>query len=298
MPAPALQVGEWLKGSPVKEFNKDSTYVMEFWATWCAPCKAAMPHLSELAKQYPKIKIIGVSVWELNTNNVKPFVEGAGEKMSYTVAIDLQDSATAQQGYMTNNWLKAADLNGIPATFVVNNNQVVWIGHPMALDSVLKSVSAGNWNTEAFAKQWTKERADEAALNARLEEFSQRLTEYANGNKKKFYQTLDEQFKYVTSLPGGWPMVNDHIWNWVADPEGTLLTRQMKDFAFAIKWMEKLVAQPGGEDPAFFDTLAWCYYGAGKKQKAIEIESRALALLPRDHEGRAEFEKALKIFRE
>src|SRR5687768_7315087 len=75
MAAPSLQIGEWVKGNPVKNFNKDSIYVVEFWATWCGPCKEAIPHLTELSKRYPRTHVIGVSVAESNTNMVKPFVD-------------------------------------------------------------------------------------------------------------------------------------------------------------------------------------------------------------------------------
>ncbi|WP_437918099.1 TlpA family protein disulfide reductase [Sphingobacterium sp. LRF_L2] len=50
-PAPPIRYSKWLKGTPVENYEKGHIYVIECWATWCGPCIAAMPHLSELAKK-------------------------------------------------------------------------------------------------------------------------------------------------------------------------------------------------------------------------------------------------------
>jgi thiol-disulfide isomerase/thioredoxin len=50
--APALDLTDW-HGTPVKADDiKNKIVVIDFWATWCPPCKAAVPHNNELAKKY------------------------------------------------------------------------------------------------------------------------------------------------------------------------------------------------------------------------------------------------------
>ena len=63
-PAPGLNIDEWVKG----EFNPSDAevYVLEFWATWCAPCRKSIPHLTQLQEEYELdgLKIVGISTDE------------------------------------------------------------------------------------------------------------------------------------------------------------------------------------------------------------------------------------------
>ena len=81
-PAPKLAVSGWVKGEKVDQFEPGKTYVVEFWATWCGPCRVSIPHLTELAHKYKDkgVRFIGVNVWENDTKLVKPFVERDGRQ--------------------------------------------------------------------------------------------------------------------------------------------------------------------------------------------------------------------------
>ncbi|ASU36558.1 hypothetical protein MuYL_4675 [Mucilaginibacter xinganensis] len=149
-PAPPLRVREWIKGTPVTSFEKGKVYVVEFWATWCAPCVASMPHLSALARKYKgRVTFSAVSVHEdrgtrgATAEKLKAFVEGMGNKMDFNVAS--QDTS-----FTVRDWLEAYHRDYIPATFVVDGQgRVAWIGHPLKLDTVLKKIIKNTWDIEA-----------------------------------------------------------------------------------------------------------------------------------------------------
>ncbi len=128
----------WVKGDPVT-IAPGNVYVVEFWATWCPPCRDSIPHLTELQAKYgDRVVFVGVSNEDVAT--VKPFVANLGDQMAYTVAVDT--AGKVGNGYMT-----AFGQRGIPTAFIVDaEGRVVWLGHPMGdLETVLDRVLAGTY---------------------------------------------------------------------------------------------------------------------------------------------------------
>jgi thiol-disulfide isomerase/thioredoxin len=146
-PAPKLEVKEFVKGEPVACLEKGTVYVVEFWATWCPPCWATIPHLTELQKKYKDVVFIGVSIAERDSRGVKPFVEQMGDRMAYRVATD------DVPGKMYKTWFQAAGQRGIPCAFIINKDtNIAWIGHPTRMEEPLAQVVAGIDNPEIEAK--------------------------------------------------------------------------------------------------------------------------------------------------
>ena len=167
-PAPPLLIEKWVKGEPVEKLEKGKVYVMEFWATWCGPCIAAFPHVTELQKKYADkgVTVIGVDVWERDRSGVEEFVKKQGDRMGYTVAMEQPDGEKPAEGKMAQTWMKAAGRNGIPCSFIIDREgKIAWIGHPMQMDRPLEQVVAGTFDAQAEA-------ALEAKRTAQQQEFS------------------------------------------------------------------------------------------------------------------------------
>ncbi|WP_286860019.1 MULTISPECIES: TlpA disulfide reductase family protein [Sphingobacterium] len=161
---PPLRYAKWIKGKEIKEFKENHVYVFEFWATWCGPCVAAMPHLSELAKKYEgKATFIGANVWEKVGSKpyesslpaVERFVNSSGDRMAYNVIAD----NNAQD--ISKTWLVPAGQEGIPTTFIVKNNIIQWIGHPMKIEEVINDIISGSFDPIAYQKKHEKEHSKE-----------------------------------------------------------------------------------------------------------------------------------------
>src|SRR5215510_2305725 len=78
-PAAELNITKWVKGEPVRVMGGDQNiYVVEFWATWCPPCRTSIPHLTELQKRFQDKKVFVVGITDEKDDIVAPFVRKLG----------------------------------------------------------------------------------------------------------------------------------------------------------------------------------------------------------------------------
>ncbi len=99
-----------LDGKPVRLADyRGRAVVVDFWATWCAPCRLSMPHLSAIQNRYRDqgLAVIGVSVDDGDPEMVRRFA--ARLRLSFRVAV-------ADQHVMD----LYGPLRAIPTTFYIN----------------------------------------------------------------------------------------------------------------------------------------------------------------------------------
>ena len=311
-PAPALKPGKWIKGDAVPKFEKGKLYVIEFWATWCGPCRASIPHLSELQKQYPDVIFIGQDVWERNEAAVEPFVNQMGDKMKYRVAMD---NPSGETGFMAINWMVAAGQDGIPTAFVIDKeSRIAWIGHPMRLDRVLKAVIDGSFDAKAEAAKTqafmtlTKSmekaaRAKDAAAAIKLiddglkahPEWTSDLGMYKfqlmiqSGDSAGAMAYADQIFDAVKDDAEA---LNGMAWT-IVDPESQLVPKP--DLVLAEKLAARACELSKNQNPAILDTMARVYFAKGEVDKAIKAQQQAVDLS--DGAMKVELQKTLHTYK-
>ncbi|MBB5350777.1 thiol-disulfide isomerase/thioredoxin [Haloferula luteola] len=136
----ALQKADWVQGEAPTAWEPGKLYLIECWATWCGPCIAAIPHVDELFDKYASqgLRVIGMNVWEDGREKVAKFVADKGEGMSYPVAY------TGRNGAFETDWLKPAEVRGIPHGFLVRDGKVIGMGHPSGFtDEVIGTLLKG-----------------------------------------------------------------------------------------------------------------------------------------------------------
>jgi len=176
-PAAPLQIAQWVKGKSVDlaAGKGKKIFVVEFWATWCGPCRASIPHLTEMQKKFKDKNVVFIGVSDEEAATVKKFVEKMGDKMDYTVVVD-KDRKTSK-GYMT-----AYEQGGIPTAFIVDKEgRVVWLGHPMGdLEKSLEQVVAGKFDLgKAKQRETTQKKINEFYTLARKDAGDAKLNELA-----------------------------------------------------------------------------------------------------------------------
>ncbi len=258
--APKLELKKFLKGEEVKTFEKGKIYVVELWATWCGPCRATIPHLTELQKKYEDVTIIGVAVLEEEPDTVADFVEEMGKKMDYRVALDLvPEDGEPKDGKVVQNWMEAAGQQGIPTAFIVNGEgKIAWIGHPGNMDEPLSQIVEGKWDLVAEAKKLADEKVLQKKMASIFGELQKLYAQFSDdGKPDELLTALDSAAKEIPDKATEFRLIRFQVLS---------LSKERTDDALTTA--NGLLESDEGEDPQLLNNIAWIVVKPDRDSKA------------------------------
>ena len=134
--APEIAVDGWWQEKVPEKRSKGKVYVVDFWASWCPPCRESMPHLMQMQNKYGDYAtFIGISTDDdqaAAAQYLGDFSQGMEMPIYFAMDADRQSWTS---------WATAAGRTTIPTTFIVNEeNKIAWVGHPMQLEKALRNV--------------------------------------------------------------------------------------------------------------------------------------------------------------
>jgi thiol-disulfide isomerase/thioredoxin len=142
-PAPLFTLKD-LDGNTVSLNSlKGKVVIVDFWATWCGPCKASFPGMQMAVNKYkndPNVKFLFVDCWETAkdyADGVKKFI--ADNKYTFHVLLDEKDTDGRQAKVVS-----SFDVSGIPTKFIIDkagNVRFKYVGYDGTPEALVDEVS-------------------------------------------------------------------------------------------------------------------------------------------------------------
>lgn len=117
--AAELRPAHWINEPPATSLEelRGQPVLLEFWATWCPPCRQTMPHLNKVHRELGGKGLVILSVSDEPRDKVRSFVRSM--KLRFPIAAECRSNYDY-------------GVKSIPRAFLIDpNGKIVWEGHPM-----------------------------------------------------------------------------------------------------------------------------------------------------------------------
>ncbi|PDS26257.1 TlpA family protein disulfide reductase [Flavobacterium branchiophilum] len=199
--APKVNITDYILNIPNDKNIENKYIILEFWATWCAPCLGAVPHLNELQNKFKNRK----DLYFFSLTYEKPDkIKRTLEKVEFKTIVVSDQTKKTEASF---------NVEGIPHTVLIDNKGIIkWIGEPNELNtSMIENLLSGkNILTEKIELKTEKKEEIEAekkesenntdvVLGFLKDKNTQYIFSLINANKNDYGMAIEafEKGKYI-----------------------------------------------------------------------------------------------------
>ena len=128
-------VAETVGGETMTVKSHPAAVLVDFWATWCVPCRKAMPHMQQLSETYKPagaspdggLCVLGIALDDAGGKVVVPFYNKL--KITYPMLADAPSSAASGLAATAKGMKKAYDVQEIPVVYLIDATGTITHAH-------------------------------------------------------------------------------------------------------------------------------------------------------------------------
>ena len=130
--APNINITDWIENVPEDKDLENKYIVLEFWATWCGPCIAAVPHMNDIQKAFTQEDLYYISI----TDESIAKVERSLKRIEFKSIVVTDVSGQTQINF--GDGVKGLEV--FPLTVLIDKKGIIkWVGEPKSLNAKIMS---------------------------------------------------------------------------------------------------------------------------------------------------------------